>query len=125
MSRRRRRPAEASHQRLPRCPGRDADSPWSPRARNHRTAVGGLLCFNESDQAATTTSPLKISPLVRYWPASDRQAGTSWIGTASHELLEMLCSPKFNLTVFVQNSNMAGILYADEVCDACEDDSLG
>ena len=84
-----------------------------------------LALLNESDQAATTTSPLKISPLVRYWPASDRQAGTSWIGTVSHELLEMPGSPKFNLTVFVPNSNMAGILYADEVCDACEDDSLG
>jgi hypothetical protein len=29
------------------------------------------------------------------------------------------------LTGFVQSSNAAGILYAYEVCDACEDDSLG
>ena len=38
--------------------------------------------------------------------------------------LEMLGDPNINLTVFVRNSNMAGILYAYEVCDACEDDSL-
>jgi hypothetical protein len=37
----------------------------------------------------------------------------------------MLGDPNINLTVFVQNSNTAGILYAYEVCDACEDDSLG
>ena len=36
----------------------------------------------------------------------------------------MLGDPNINLTVFVQNSNMAGILDAYEVCDACEDDSL-
>jgi hypothetical protein len=44
--------------------------------------------------------------------------------TASHELLEMLADPNINLTVFVQNANTTGTLYAYEVCDACEDDSL-
>jgi hypothetical protein len=53
------------------------------------------------------------------------KAGTSWTVTASHELLEMLADPNVNLTVFVQNSNTAGMLYAYEVCDACEDDSYG
>jgi hypothetical protein len=37
----------------------------------------------------------------------------------------MLGDPNVNLTVFVQNSNTAGTLYAYEVCDPCEDDSLG
>lgn len=37
----------------------------------------------------------------------------------------MLGDPKVNLTVFVQNSNTAGTLYAYEVCEPCEDDSLG
>jgi Fe-S cluster assembly iron-binding protein IscA len=37
----------------------------------------------------------------------------------------MLGDPNINLTVFVQNSNTAGMLYAYKVCDACEDDTLG
>ena len=37
----------------------------------------------------------------------------------------MLGDPNINLTVFVQNSDTVGVLYAYEVCDACEDDSLG
>jgi hypothetical protein len=37
----------------------------------------------------------------------------------------MLGDPNITLTVFVQNSNTAGMLYAYKVCDACEDDTLG
>jgi hypothetical protein len=64
-------------------------------------------------------------PIRKVFAASDLKAGTSWTVTASHELLEMLGDPNISLTVFVQNSNAAGILYAYEFCDACEDDSLG
>ncbi len=64
-------------------------------------------------------------PIRKVFAASDLKAGTSWTVTASHELLEMLVDPNISLTVFVQNSNAAGILCAYEVCDACEDDSLG
>jgi len=64
-------------------------------------------------------------PMGKVFAASDLKAGTSWTVTASHELLEMLGDPDIDLTVFVQKANTAGILYAYEVCDACEDDSLG
>jgi hypothetical protein len=37
----------------------------------------------------------------------------------------MLGDPNINLTVFVENTNTTGVLYAYEVCDACGDDSLG
>jgi hypothetical protein len=37
----------------------------------------------------------------------------------------MLADPNINLTVFVQDADTTGTLYAYEVCDACEDDSLG
>jgi hypothetical protein len=47
-----------------------------------------------------------------------------WSVTASHELLEMLGDPNINLTVFVQNDQSTGILYAYEVCDACESDNF-
>ena len=55
-------------------------------------------------------------PIGKAFAASDLKAGTSWTVTARHELLERLGDPNINLTVFVQNSNSAGILYAYEVC---------
>src|ERR1700733_1517140 len=87
-----------------------------------------LVLLDDSDQANAlgyhdlTTEGL---PIGKVFATSDLKAGTSWTVTASHELLEMLGDPNINLTVFVQNTNTAGILYAYEVCDACEDDSLG
>jgi hypothetical protein len=87
-----------------------------------------LVLLDDSDQANAlgyhdlTTEGM---PIGKAFAASDLKAGTSWTVTASHELLEMLGDPNINLTVFVQNSNAAGALYAYEVCDACEDDSLG
>ena len=86
-----------------------------------------LVLLDDSDQANAlgyhdlTTEGL---PIGKVFAGSDLKSGTSWTVTASHELLEMLGDPNVNLTVFVQNSNTAGILYAYEVCDACEDDSL-
>ena len=87
-----------------------------------------LVLLDDSDQANAlgyhdlTSDGL---PLGKVFAASDIKAGTSWTVTASHEFLEMLGDPNINLTVFVQNTNSAGILYAYEVCDACEDDSVG
>jgi hypothetical protein len=87
-----------------------------------------LVLLDDSDQANAlgyhdlTTEGL---PIGKVFAGSDLKAGTSWTVTASHELLEMLGDPNINLTVFAQNTNTAGILYAYEVCDACEDDSLG
>lgn len=87
-----------------------------------------LVLLDDSDQANAlgyhdlTTEGL---PIGKVFAGSDLKAGTSWTVTASHELLEMLADPNINLTVFAQNTNTAGILYSYEVCDACEDESLG
>jgi hypothetical protein len=99
-------------------------------AKGGQPAAGswGLVLLDDSDQANAlgyhdlTTEGL---PIGKVFAASDLKAGNSWSVTASHELLEMLGDPNINLTVFVQKSNTGGILYAYEVCDACEDDSLG
>jgi hypothetical protein len=88
--------------------------------------VAGIARPLRSDQRSRlprlTTEGL---PIGKVFAASDLKAGSSSTITASHELLEMLGDPKVNLTVFVQNSNTAGTLYAYEVCEPCEDDSLG
>jgi hypothetical protein len=46
--------------------------------------------------------------------------GMSWTVTASHETMEMLRDPLCSATVEV-----GGTVYADEVCDCCEDDQFG
>ena len=100
----------------------------TPKGQQPPAGSWWLVLLDDSDQANAlgyhdlTTESL---PIGKVFVASDLKAGTSWTVTASHELLEMLGDPNINLTVFVQNTNTAGTLYAYEVCDACEDDSLG
>ena len=60
----------------------------------------------------------------KVFAGTDLKYGSQWSVTASHELLEMLGDPNINLTVFVQNDQSTGILYAYEVCDACEADQF-
>lgn len=108
--------------------GIDAELTTVPRGTPPPSGNWWLVLLDDSDQANAlgyhdlTSEGL---PIGKAFAASDLKAGTSWTVTASHELLEMLGDPNINLTVFVQNTNTAGILYAYEVCDACEDDSFG
>ncbi len=64
-------------------------------------------------------------PIGKVFAGTDLQIGASWSVTTSHELLEMLGDPNINLTVFVQDADTSGRLYAYEACDACEADNLG
>lgn len=108
--------------------GVDAELVIVPKGTQPSSGSWWLVLLDDSDQANAlgyhdlTTEGL---PAGKVFAASDLKAGTQWTVTASHELLEMLADPNINLTVFVQNSNTMGTLYAYEVCDACEDDSLG
>lgn len=112
------------------CPvwGVDAELTIAATGAQPPTGSWWLVLLDDSDQANAlgyhdlTTEGL---PIGKVFAASDIKAGTLWSVTASHELLEMLGDPNVNLTVFVQNSNTAGVLYSYEVCDACEDDSYG
>jgi hypothetical protein len=87
-----------------------------------------LIILDNSDQAGAlgyhdvTSEGL---PLGKVFAGTDIQYNSSWSVTASHELLEMIGDPDINLTVFVENNAGAGVLYAYENCDACEDDSYG
>jgi hypothetical protein len=64
-------------------------------------------------------------PVGKSFAGTDKHYGHSWTVTASHELLEMLADPDVNLTVFVHPTQGQSVLYAYEVCDACQDDSFG
>jgi hypothetical protein len=64
-------------------------------------------------------------PVSKVFAKDDVKYGLSWTVTVSHEILEMLADPYCSYTVFDQQSNTTGMLYALEVCDAIEDDSFG
>ena len=108
--------------------GIDAELKLVPQGTPAQAGTWALVILDDSDQAGALgyhdLTPDGL-PLGKIFAASDLKAGTSWSVTASHELLEMLADPNINLTVFVQNANTTGTLYAYEVCDACEDDSFG
>jgi N-acetylmuramoyl-L-alanine amidase len=108
--------------------GIDADLTFVPSGSQPARGSWWLSILDNSDQAGalgyhdTTNEGL---PLGKVFAATDKQLGTSWTVTASHELLEMLGDPDINLTAFVQSSDTTGSLYAYEVADACEADNYG
>jgi hypothetical protein len=108
--------------------GVDAELALVPKNTQPPTGSWWVVVLDDSDQAGAlgyhdlTSDGL---PIGKVFAASDLKYGNSWTVTASHEVLEMLADPNINLTVFVQNANTTGVLYAYEVCDACEDDSFG
>jgi hypothetical protein len=107
--------------------GTDADLTFVPTNGNPAPGTWWLSIFDNSDVADALgyhdLTPDGL-PIGKVFAGSDIQFGQSWTVTASHELLEMLGDPDINLTVFVQDSNTAGKLYAYEVCDACEADEF-
>ena len=64
-------------------------------------------------------------PYGKVFAKTAKNYGYSWTVTLSHEMLEMMADPYINLTVFNQDTNTTGLLYAYEVCDACEADAFG
>ena len=78
----------------------------------------GALGYHEKDTSG-------IYPTAKVFVGLDIQYKLSWTVTLSHELLEMVADPNINLTAFAQTGNTTGILFAYEVCDACENDKFG
>src|SRR5216683_5420888 len=109
--------------------GVDAELQFVPSGTQPPAGTWWLSILDDSDQANAlgyhdlTSDGL---PIGKVFAGTDLKLGNSWSVTASHELLEMLADPNINLTVLVQSDNQtAGTLYAYEVCDACEADTLG
>jgi hypothetical protein len=108
--------------------GIDANITFLPSGSQPPLGSWWLGVFDDSDQAGAlgyhdvTNEGL---PLGKVFAGTDMKFGANWTVTLSHELLEMLADPEINLTVFDQSNNTTGILYAYEVCDACEADQFG
>lgn len=71
----------------------------------------GVLGYHDMTKAG--------QPLGKIFAGSVLHYGKAWTITASHELLEMLGDPNINLVAFSEGESL---LYAYEVCDACESD---
>jgi hypothetical protein len=116
------------HRDFARVWGIDADLTFVPHGGTPDPGTWWLVILDTSDAAGAlgyhdlTEEGL---PLGKVFAQSDLVSGYEWTVTASHELLEMLGDPDINLTAFVESSKSGGILYAYEVCDACEADQYG
>jgi hypothetical protein len=108
--------------------GIDAELSFVPSGSQAPAGFWWLSILDNSDQAGALgyhdVTPDGL-PLGKVFAGTDQQYGNNWTVTASHELLEMLADPEINLSVFVQADSSSGRIYAYEVCDACEADSLG
>lgn len=108
--------------------GIDADLIFVPSGKSPGAGTWWLTVLDNSDQAGAlgyhdvTSEGL---PLGKVFAKSDLDNGYEWTVTFSHELLEMLGDPDINLSALVQSGKTSGVLYAYEVCDACEDDQFG
>jgi hypothetical protein len=108
--------------------GKDAELTFIPSGSFPIPMTWWLVILDDPGEAAAvgyhdTTD--EGQPLGKVFAGTDIQLGKRWTVTASHELLEMLVDPDVNLTVFVQRNNEQSVIYACELCDACEEDRSG
>jgi hypothetical protein len=116
--------------------GRDFAPIWGRYAKLTYVPKGGsipadhwwLAVLDTSDAAGAlgyheTTASGK--PLGKVFVKDDLDSGSSISVTLSHELLEMLGNPFINLTAFDVTANQLHQIFMHEMCDPCEDDSLG
>ncbi len=108
--------------------GIDAQLIFVPQGTQPPAGAWWLVVLDNSDQAGALgyhdLTPDSL-PLGKVFAGTDRQYGSQWTVTASHELLEMLGDPDINLCASVANADGSLRLYAYEVADACEADHYG
>lgn len=83
-----------------------------------------IVVLDDPDQAGALgyhEMTAQGTPLGKIFAKLDKESGSSWTVTLSHELLEMLGDPWIDYCVAAED----GKLYALEVCDAVEADACG
>lgn len=108
--------------------GFDADIIWQPKGSAPRSGMWHMVYFDNADQAGAlgyhdiTAEGLPLGKVFAKTTLDNKGLVSV---TASHETLEMLGDPDVNLIAAANDASGATKLYAYEVCDAVEDDSLG
>jgi len=108
--------------------GVDADLTFVGHGATAPPGSWWLTVLDNSDQAGALGYHDRTDeglPLGKAFAGTDIQAGNSWTVTVSHELLEMLGDPDIDLCAYAPKNGGGMLLYAYEVCDACEADSTG
>ena len=98
------------------CTGEPPADAWVVYVRDTSTVAGALGFHDLTAQ---------YNPEAFIFAGDDAKYGLLTSVTLSHEILEMLVDPMINQTVFAQETNTTGTLFAYEVCDACEADENG
>lgn len=96
-----------------------------PKAQKISATQALLVILDTADQAGALGYHYKSSsgtPLGKVFAKTTIDDGASWSVCASHEAIELAADPWINGTVLDETTLK---LYALEVCDAVEDDSLG
>jgi hypothetical protein len=105
--------------------GTDATLEFVPAGGTPRPGTWWLSILDTTDRPGVLghhdVTPEGL-PVGKSFAGTDKQYHHCWTVTASHELLEMLVDPDINLTVYVHPEHGKNLLYAFEVCDACQDD---
>jgi hypothetical protein len=102
----------------------DCSLTFLPKAQALVAGWSQIVLTDDPDQAGALgyhEMTIRGTPLGKVFARLDAESGSSWTVTLSHELLEMLADPWINWCA--QGSD--GRIYALEVCDAVESDSLG
>lgn len=98
-----------------------------PKGMTYPTDAWVIYILDNSDQAGAlgyhdlTDAGM---PTGKIFAKDDMTYNLSWTVTLSHELVEVLLDPYITYTVFNQDSNTTGTLYALEGADACENESF-
>lgn len=83
-----------------------------------------IVILDDADQAGALgyhDFTVNGKPIAKIFAKTDQDYGASWTVTFTHELAEMQCDPDINAALQTSNTR----LYALEVGDPVEDDSLG
>lgn len=105
-----------------------AELTWLPKGRTPIPGQWQLVFADTSDQAGALgyhETTANGDPIGFVFAQSDITDATSWTVTASHELLEMLGDPDISTVEEQDNSDGSMTFRPKELCDVCEDDSLG
>lgn len=103
---------------------KDASITWLPKYEPLTPGWWQIVVVDDPDMAGALGYHQQSAvgtPLGKVFAKLDLESGSSWTVTLSHELLEMLGDPDINLCAQADD----GTIYAYEVGDPVEADSLG
>jgi hypothetical protein len=105
----------------------DAQLSLLPRGSQPPPASWLLEILDDTDDAwgrpAYRDLTLEGLPRVKVFARTIQAAGCQWTVRASHQILELLVNPRFNLKVYTRHEQEV-FIYSYEICNPCETDEF-